>query len=76
MAPFLFPVLGANTGAAISNMEVTLNLFRTFPECLQTAPLTYQDTVFYQLYVTDFAGNKSNVLDTRVIGKPLYCNCP
>ncbi|RYY50898.1 MAG: hypothetical protein EOO06_02260 [Chitinophagaceae bacterium] len=52
--------------------EVTVSMF-TFIECAAGQPRPGVDTVFYEVYVKDAKGNKSNVIKT---GKPLLTECP
>ena len=53
--------------------EVTANLFPNFVECVSPGPsLPRVDTVFFEVYVRDAKGNKSNVITTT---KPLLTEC-
>lgn len=65
---FLLPDLNGSASAGFK-AEVTLNLFDAM-DCTRSRP--YMDTTYYEVYVTDFAKNKSNVMTTP---QPLYYFC-
>ena len=49
--------------------EIEVNLFKTL-RCLIPGPRV--DTLYYEVYITDFAGNKSNVITTD---QPVFFEC-
>lgn len=52
--------------------DVVVNLFDAL-DCIDPGPIRPRtDTTFYEVYVTDFAKNKSNVIRTD---KPVYYRC-
>lgn len=67
---FPFPSLGSSAGKNFS-AEVIVNLY----DCLDCSQVVrpYLDTTYYELYITDFEGNKSNTINTY--GNPVYFNC-
>jgi hypothetical protein len=66
---FPFPTIVSGTGKNFK-AEVDVNLFDCM-DCLNR-PRPYIDTTFYEVYVTDLAGNRSNVITTS---KALYLLC-
>jgi len=63
-----FPSLGNSAGKNF-DAEIEINLFKAM-DCPGNRP--YIDTTYYEVYITDFAHNKSNTLTTS---KPLYYHC-
>ena len=66
---FPFPAIGSGTGKNFK-AEVDVNMFDCM-DCLNR-PRPYVDTTYYEVFVTDFAGNRSNVIATT---KALYFLC-
>lgn len=57
--------------------DVIVNLFDAL-ECSDFTPPRVRprtDTIYYEIYVTDFAKNKSNVINTKNENKPLFYSC-
>ena len=65
-----FPSLGANTAKRFEG-DVTINLF-DFLGCRSGLARPRTDTTYFEVYVTDFAKNKSNVITTS---DPVYYIC-
>lgn len=65
-----FPSLGSYTAKRFEG-EVTINLF-DFLSCASGGVRPRTDTTYFEVYVTDFANNKSNVLKTS---DPVYYTC-
>jgi hypothetical protein len=63
---FIFPDL---TSARHKNMDVEVEVLLTNALTTSNQPSPYTDTLFYEVYVKDFAGNKSNVL---ALPQPIY----
>lgn len=57
--------------------DLVINLYRTLvlSEICSNPGQDSLVSLFYQVYVKDFAGNKSNVIDTRNYNAPLVCSC-
>jgi len=64
----ILPSLGNSAGKNF-DAEIEINLFDAM-DCPGNRP--YIDTTYYEVYITDFAHNKSNTLTTS---KPLYYHC-
>lgn len=64
-----FPYLNNAAGKNFS-AEVSVNLYDCL-DCVAVRP--YLDTAYFEVYVTDFAGNKSNVITTS--GHPVFYQC-
>ena len=65
--------------AAVKNFkaDVEVSLFAAL-ECITFSPprqTPRTDTLFYEIYITDFAKNKSNVINTQAEGQPVYFRC-
>ena len=61
---FPFPNIGSS-GTKNLKCEVKVSLLETMPgRSLPTSQRPYMDTIFFEVYVTDFAKNKSNVIIT------------
>jgi hypothetical protein len=68
---FDFPSLGSAAGKNFS-AEVTVNLYDCL-DCVDGRVRPYLDTTYYEIYITDFAHNKSNTINT--FGSPVYFKC-
>lgn len=67
---FNFPSVGSGTGRNFK-AEVDINLFDCM-DCRIGASRPYIDSTYFEVYITDLAGNRSNVISTT---KPLYLLC-
>lgn len=68
---FDFPSLGQYTAKRLE-ANVTVNLFKILSCNELGAPRPRIDTTYFQVYVTDFAKNKSNMISTP---EPVYFLC-
>lgn len=63
---FNFPDLQTSAGKRFK-ADVVINLFNSLERT--PGPVPHTDTIYFEIYVTDFAKNKSNVI---VTDKPVY----
>lgn len=67
-----FPNLDGATKKNL-NADVSASVGRLGANCPGSNPLHLIDTMYYEIYVTDFAKNKSNTIQTP---DPVYEECP
>jgi hypothetical protein len=70
----LFPDLRLASGK-IMNVDLVVNLYNTLGGICGLAGQDSMVQVYYLAYVKDFAGNKSNVINTKELEAPLICSC-
>jgi hypothetical protein len=70
----IFPDLLTAAGKYM-NVDLVVNLYNSLGGICAKAGPDSMIQVYYTAYVKDFAGNKSNVINTKELEAPLICSC-